>query len=172
MRVIGKGSLASLLAVGLHAGRVVLWIALVTLGIAMLLTPFASQISDFLQNAEGFEMDRAPRYGAGKFLRIAYPFVATAVMLFVTNRLLEVLKTLRFGSPFVMENANAFRAVGYALLIGEGARLAFRFLTMLKRADVDIHLSLPSWFAIVAVFVLAEVFHEGARMKEEQDLTV
>ena len=26
--------------------------------------------------------------------------------------------------------------------------------------------------AIIAVFVLAEVFHEGARMKEEQDLTV
>ena len=75
--------------------------------------------------------------------------------------------------PFVKENADRFRSVGYALLLGELApKFAFGFLTLFVDDNVDINTSMFSWLAIIAVFVLSEVFHEGARMKEEQDLTV
>ncbi len=168
MRAIGRGSLASLLAVSLHGARIVLWLALGALGIAMLVAPFAPMIADFFQFSDRFDIDRR----AGGFLRVAHAFVTAAIMLFVADRLLEILKTLRFGSPFVKENANAFRAVGYALLIGEGAKFAFACLSWLTGAYVRINSSFIAWLAIIAVFVLAEVFHEGARMKEEQDLTV
>lgn len=173
MRAIGKGSLASLLAVGLHVTRIILWIALVGLAIAMIATPFVPMIADVFRDSDKVRIV-GDADAAGAFIGVALQFVTVAVMLFTANRLLEILKTLRFGSPFVKENAERFRAVGYALLIGEGAKFAFGFISFVSDADADIDagVNLIAWLAIIAVFVLAEVFHEGARMKEEQDLTV
>lgn len=172
MRAIGKGSLASLLAVGLHITRIILWIILVCLAIALAIVPFAPMIADMFKDSDAVvDIDGG---AAGAFISVAHPFVTVAVMLFTANRLLEILKTLRFGSPFVKENAERFRALGYALLIGELAKYAFGFVSLVTGADADIDagVNFIAWLAIIAVFVLAEVFHEGARMKEEQDLTV
>ena len=164
MRAIGKGSLASLLAMGLHFTRIILWVAFIGLAIAMAVVPFATLISGAMDGGIGVS--------AEKYLNIAHHFVTFAVMLFVVNRLLEILQTLRFGSPFVKENADRFRGLGYALLIGEGAKFVFGFMSLIMDAEVEMNSSIISWLSIIAVFVLAEVFREGARMKEEQDLTV
>lgn len=169
MRAIGKGSLASILAVGLHITRVILWIALVCVTIVLIVLPFAPILQSAFSGSDGFVVDGG---GAEGFIKVSSAFVTFAVMLFVVNRLLEILKALRFGSPFIKENADRFRGVGYALLMGEGAKIAFSFLSLIYDADVDIEMSFISWLAVIAVFVLAEVFREGARMKEEQDLTV
>lgn len=164
MRAIGKGSLASLLAMGLHFTRIILWVAFIGLAIAMAVVPFATLISGAMDGGIGVS--------AEKYLNIAHHFVTFGVMLFVVNRLLEILQTLRFGSPFVKENADRFRGLGYALLIGEGAKFVFGFMSLIMDAEVEMNSSIISWLSIIAVFVLAEVFREGARMKEEQDLTV
>ena len=34
------------------------------------------------------------------------------------------------------------------------------------------HLSLTAWFSVLVVFVLAEVFREGARLRREAELTI
>lgn len=168
MKAIGKGSLSSILAVGLHVMRIVMWIALGGVTIALMLVPFIPSIARVFSDSATIDSD----IGVNEFFDVALAFTTIAVMLFVVNRLLEILKTLRFGSPFVKENADRFRGVGYALLIGEGAKLAFGFLSLIYDADIEINSSVITWLAIIAVFVLAEVFREGARMKEEQDLTV
>ncbi len=170
MKAIGKGSLASILSVGLHITRVILWIMLVLVSLAMIALPFAPGIADLFSHRAEVEIDGVT--GSGDFIKVAYGFVTTVVMLFVVNRLLEILKALRFGSPFVRENADRFRGIGYALLMGEGAKFAFGFLSLINDADIDINMTFLSWLAVITVFVLAEVFREGARMKEEQDLTV
>lgn len=172
MRAIGKGSLASLLAVGLHVTRVILWIAFIGVSIAMVAVPFAGGLLQWLSGMESVDVDVDVGVSAGDYLEIGATFVAFGVMLFVVDRLLEILKTLRFGSPFVMENADRFRAVGFALLIGEASKIGFGFLSMVFDADIDLEMELISWLAVISVFVLSEVFKEGARMKEEQDLTV
>lgn len=174
MRAIGKGSLASILAVGLHVTRIVLWVAFGGLAVAMIVVPFVPLVVGAIEGVGNFDIDGDIQAGveAGDYIGIAHHFVTIAVMLFVANRLLEILKTLRFGSPFVKENADRFRGVGYALLIGEGAKFGFGFLSLIFDASVDINSTIITWLAIIAVFVLAEVFREGARMKEEQDLTV
>ena len=172
MRAIGKGSLSSILAVGLHATRIILWIAFIGLAIAMVVTPLVPILVGAAERLSGITIDADVTTDAGDYIEIAYNFATFAVMLFVVNRLLEILKTLRFGSPFVKENADRFRGVGYALLIGEGAKLAFGFMSMLIDTEFKINTSPITWLSIIAVFVLAEVFREGARMKEEQDLTV
>lgn len=172
MRAIGKGSLASLLAMGLHFTRIILWVAFIGLAIAMVVVPFVPIIMSAVDGVASVSVDADVEVDAGDFFEIAHHFVTFGVMLFVVNRLLEILKTLRFGSPFVKENADRFRGLGYALLIGEGAKFAFGFLSLIFSVEVEINSTIISWLAIIAVFVLSEVFREGARMKEEQDLTV
>ncbi len=172
MRAIGKGSLSSILAVGLHGTRIVLWFALGGVTIALIVLPFAPMIADMFSGSDAIVFDDGGLVDAERFIKVASAFVTFAVMLFVVNRLLEILKTLRFGSPFVKENADRFRGLGYALLMGEGAKFAFGFMSMIYDAEISINSSFITWLAIVAVFVLSEVFREGARMKEEQDLTV
>jgi hypothetical protein len=172
MRAIGKGSLASILAVGLHVTRIILWIALGGVAIAMAVIPFVPFLVGAFTGSDHVDINGDGGIELSDFFEVAYAFVTFAVMLFVVNRLLEILKTLRFGSPFVKENADRFRSLGYALLIGEGAKFVFGFLSLVFDADIDINFSVITWLAIIAVLVLAEVFREGARMKEEQDLTV
>ena len=118
MRAIGKGSLASILAVGLNFTRIILWIVFIGLSIAMVVMPLAL-------------LGGVDQIDGESYLKVAHQFVNASVLLFVVNRLLEILKTLRFGSPFVTENADRFRGVGYALLIGEGAKFAFGFLSLI-----------------------------------------
>lgn len=174
MRAIGKGSLASILAVGLHGARMILWVVLGVSAIGLILMPLIPLLVGVFTGFNGVNLNGKieAAVDASDYLSWAHTFVTFAVMLFVANRLLEILKTLRFGSPFVSENADRFRALGYALLMGEGAKFAFGFLSLFYEADLNINSSFMAWLAIVAVFVLAEVFREGARMKEEQDLTV
>ncbi len=168
MRAIGKGSLSSILAVGLHVTRIILFIALFGLSIAMIFMPLIGAAGALFSGSDNIDIS----VGRSDYFDVAYNFIAVLVMLYVVTRLLEILKTLRFGSPFVKENADRFRQVGYALLIGEGAKFVFSFLGLIFGTDIDIDIELIAWLAIIAVFVLSEVFTEGARMKEEQDLTV
>ena len=172
MRAIGKGSLSSILAVGLHVTRIILFIALFGLAMAMIFMPLASGVGEMAAGMENVDIDGDVSVSRSDYFDVAYNFIAVLVMLYVVTRLLEILKTLRFGSPFVKENANRFRQVGYALLIGEGAKFVFSFLGLVFGADLDIDFEMIAWLAIIAVFVLSEVFLEGARMKEEQELTV
>lgn len=172
MRAIGKGSLSSILSAVLHVTRIILWIAFVGLTIAMVVIPFLSGIVGVAESVSGGSVNADITLDPGSYIEVAYHFVTVGVMLFVVNRLLAILRTLRFGSPFVKENADHFRGVGYALLIGEGAKIAFGFLVLINDAEADIDSSIVTWLSIIAVFVLSEVFREGARMKEEQDLTV
>ena len=170
MKAIGKGSLASILSAGLHVVRVVIFVAFFGLAVAAVLMPFVPLIANLADGERNVSIDGT--VDAGDYVELMSHFVTFGIMLFIVNRLLEILRTLRFGSPFVKENAIRFRQVGFALLLGEGAKIAFSILDAIFDADIDHEGTLMIWVAIVAVFVLAEVFHEGAKMKEEQDLTV
>ncbi|MEM9013586.1 MAG: DUF2975 domain-containing protein [Pseudomonadota bacterium] len=172
MRAIGKNSISSILAYVLHAARIIIWIGCVGLAIAVVMIPFAGGLLAWLQTFDNININGGIDVDGGDYLEIANHFITFLVLLFVVNRLLEILKTLRFGAPFEKENADRFRSVGYALLIGEAAKFAFGFLSIFIDAEIAVNVELTSIAAILSVFVLSEVFLEGARMKEEQDLTV
>ena len=168
MKAIGKNSLASILSAGLHVIRIIIAIALFGLTIAVIVLPVAALFMWAVSGGEGFDFPVSP----ASYLEITHQFVNFAVMFFVANKLLDLLRELRLGSPFVMANADRFREIGYALLIGEGAKFVFGILSAIFGADISVEFEFIAWIAILAVFVLSEVFHEGARMKEEQELTV
>ena len=172
IKAIGKGSLASILAVVLHVVRVIVWIVFAALSAAIVAIPFLPAVARFIAGADGVSIDGHLDVDAGDFVEVLKHFITFGVTLYVVERLLELLKTLRFGSPFVKENADRFRKLGWALLIGEGSKIVISVLAAIVDADVDTGLDGITLIAVVAVFVLSEVFREGARMKEEQDLTV
>lgn len=170
MKGIGKGSIASLLAVGLHVARVIIFICFVGLAIAAAALLLAPLLVGLIGDSAHIVIDGG-RAGP-RIVEVLYYFVAFGVLLYIVNRLLEILRTLRFGTPFVKENAVRFQRVGFALLFGEGAKIVFGAVAAAVGAKLGLKVELFAWIGIAAVFVLAEVFHEGAKMKEEQDLTV
>ncbi len=172
IKAIGKGSLASILAVVLHVVRVVVWIVFAALSAAIVAIPFLPAVAKFVAGAEGVSIDGDLNVDAGDFVEVLKHFITFGVTLYVVERLLELLKTLRFGSPFVKENADRFRKLGWALLIGEGSKIVISVLAAIVDADVETDLDGITLISVAAVFVLSEVFREGARMKEDQDLTV
>jgi hypothetical protein len=172
MRAIGKRSLASILAAGLHVVRFVLFFGFIGLSVAAVAVPLLPLALPLIDRVPGVDAGSHLHVSGGGYVEIMSHFASFGVMLFVVNRLLEILRTLRLGSPFVRENSERFRQVGFALLLGEAAKIAFMILSEIFDGDVELKLEPTNFIAVMAVFVLAEVFRQGARMKEEQDLTV
>ena len=109
---------------------------------------------------------------------------ALVALTFILHRLRRVAATLVAGDPFVPENAGHLRAIafataGYQLISYAGNAVLGLLITIFGTpirggADLDpgFDLNLGVWFAVLALFVLAEVFREGTRLREEQKLTI
>ncbi len=104
--------------------------------------------------------------------------VVAAVFLIIVKQLREICKTLMTGDPFVPENANRLRTIGIAVAAGEILRLCSTFIiSRLSQASdemsvVATDLRIYVWFMVLALIILAEVFREGARLRQEAKLTV
>jgi hypothetical protein len=59
-----------------------------------------------------------------------------------------------------------------ALELGRYAFWAFSVWLLPLVAKDQPSLSLTAWFSVLVVFVLAEVFREGARLRREAELTI
>jgi hypothetical protein len=93
-----------------------------------------------------------------------------------------VFETLVERDPFVPDNARRFRAIALVLAVMEGSSM---FVTTLVRvalgafgvagsaeASIIPKINWPVWFAVLTLLVLAQVFREGAAMREEQKMTI
>jgi len=177
MRALGRGSVSSFLKVILDVFHVVLWIGVgvVTLGLleALLLSFRPDLISSH------FHVDYLDVQGAwigpaaAALCLIGDLYLAGGII--IVSRLRAIFATLISGDPFHPENARRLRIIGAALAALEIGRYAVASLGRLVFHGV-IHISggvsLTTWFAILVIFVLAEVFREGARLRGEAELTI
>ena len=95
----------------------------------------------------------------------------------VLTRLLAIVDTVRDGNPFVMANAARLQRIAWAGLILELMHLAVAAIaaavsTAAAPLDISWRFSLTPWLAVLLLFVLARVFEQGARMREELEGTV
>ncbi len=95
----------------------------------------------------------------------------------VSKWLLMIVATVSTGNPFIVVNAARLRAIAWALLALDLLHVAVGAVgSMLNSAAVPIHLSwgfsVTRYFAVLLLFVLARVFEEGARMREDLEGTV
>lgn len=93
----------------------------------------------------------------------------------ILTRLVAIVDTVRDGDPFVAESAARLGRMAWAMLglqlLGLVA-IAAAFGGSEGGHRIDWHFSLTGWLAVLMLFVLARVFAQGARMREELEGTV
>jgi hypothetical protein len=126
-----------------------------------------------------FQMTALPEAG-----RILMGFRAIVVLGFagvplhyaVLKRLLAIVETVRAGDPFVAANAHALQAMAWALLALNVLSIVIggiAFAISTKEYPVRMAgFSISGWLAVLFTFVLARVFAEGTRMREDLEGTV
>ena len=104
---------------------------------------------------------------------LALPMVAAVHV--SLSRLLAVVETVRSGDPFVPENAVRLKTIAWCVLTTQLLHVTFGILAATMNAagsNIDWKFSLTGWLAVVLLFVLARVFEEGTRMREDLEAMV
>ena len=122
---------------------------------------------------------------ASEIARLIVPLRAIAVLGLVAvplnnavlQRLRAIVDTVRNGDPFVAGNASRLQAIAWSLL-------ALQLISIVVGAigkavsspahplHLDAGFSATGWLAVLLVFLLARVFAEGTRMREDLAGTV
>lgn len=103
--------------------------------------------------------------------------VGTPIAYVVFSRLLRIVESVRTGEPFTMDNAGRLRTIAWALL---GLELLHICVVAIASAvstnevplRINSNFDLTGWLAILLLFVLAQVFLEGTRMRQDLEGTV
>src|SRR5207245_6207205 len=94
----------------------------------------------------------------------------------ILTRLLAIVDTVRLGDPFVAGNAARLKTMAWALLGLELLHLAVGAVAVgalsNTQVDLDWSLSVTPWLAVLLLFVLAQIFSDGARMRDDLQGTV
>jgi hypothetical protein len=95
----------------------------------------------------------------------------------VLSRLRSIVDTVGAGNPFVSSNAARLTTIAWAILGLELLHfvvgvIAARASSVDNPLDLDWNFSLTRWLAVLLLFVLARVFDQGARMREDLAGTV
>ena len=95
----------------------------------------------------------------------------------VLTRLLALVESVGYGDPFVAENAARLQTIALAVLGLELMHLvvvivAARASSATQPLHIGWDFSVTRWLAVLLLFVLARVFDQGSRMREELEATV
>lgn len=95
----------------------------------------------------------------------------------VFSRLLRIVGTVRAGDPFVAVNAARLNGIAWTLVALQFLSLAIAVIartisTPEHPFNLDAGFSVNGWLAIILMFVLARVFAEGSRLRDELEGTV
>lgn len=174
MRALGPGSVSSFLKIILDVVFAALWISLGVVALALLAALLFSfnpdLFPDLLTTRAALVAARGPLYAA---LLLVFGLSIGGVLVIV-HSLRQIFTTLTAGDPFHPRNVQRLRLIGLmlaALELGRYAVWGMRpLLPFVRRADPNFNLT--AWFSVLVVFVLAEVFREGARLRREAELTI
>lgn len=113
------------------------------------------------------------------YMRVALALILPVMIAahFIFKRLLAMLDTAVAGDPFTSANGARLQQIGWALLAIQLCDLAFgaavtRIEAGMGDASSGWAPSVTGWLAVLLVFVLARIFEQGARMRDDLALTV
>jgi hypothetical protein len=181
MRALGPGSVSSFLKIILDVVFAALWIGVALVALITLAALLLSFNPDLLGNIKLGDDDadsavselfkNGPSIAGGLAAFAAY----LGGILVIVGTLRRIFMTLTAGDPFHPDNVARLRLIGLMLAGLELGRYAFWAISvyLLPAVNkVEPSLSLTAWFSVLVVFVLAEVFREGARLRREAELTI
>ncbi len=171
-RALGPGSVSSLLKIILDVAYVLLWLMAGVLAVAFIAAWFVP--------LEGLTVTDGDRqlplvrsivvFGLGAFIAYFGAFIL------ILRNLRQMFRTLTQGDPFHPRNVSRLRRIGLTLAIVTIA--VFAAQSFVSRSALG-YMEAPGLgdlmtplFAVLIVFVLAEVFREGARLRRESELTI
>lgn len=198
MKALGQGSVASIIKTGLE---VVWWLLLIAaLGLMaaaaayaiLLVTIAAGWVSPDILEPGAAKTQMGPiTIFTESGERLIWPVVATALLaggvavggsLVIVSRLRRLFGAFTSGEPFSSDNASHLRVLWITMLVMELSRYAiaggvFALVSLFGQPEqVDFSVKAPvnltTWGAILVLIVLAEVFREGARLRENENLTI
>jgi hypothetical protein len=174
MRALGPGSVSSFLKIILDVVYAALWIALGAVGLFMLaalLFTFNPDLFPAIVTADVATVTSRGPLVAGA---LAVAGLSIGGVLVIVDALRRIFVTLTAGDPFHPQNVRRLRLIGLMLGALELGRYAVWAVAPLIRGvkDVRPNFNLTAWFSVLVVFVLAEVFREGARLRREAELTI
>lgn len=194
MRALGKGSIASLVRVGLMIAWAALWVGAAAW--VLMAGAYALHLGGLLPFNDLFGAGSEIRLGAGEGWLVlpagapTWPLFVSVLLVtgvvvgggfIIVWRLRRLFDNFTSGASFAKENATHLRVIWMTMLGVEIARyLLLVVITILLAAfyrdightRVQLDIDLSTWASILILIVLAEVFREGARLKEEQELTI
>lgn len=183
MRALGPGSVSSFLKIILDVVFAALWIGLSALGLILVAAILIGFNPDFLTSLH-LDGVGAGRDGSVQELVKNRPAIASGLtaaglylagILIIVGALRRIFTTLTSGDPFHPDNVARLRLIGLMLAGLELGRYVFWAVSawLLPGVNrVEPSMSLTAWFSVLVVFVLAEVFREGARLRREAELTI
>ncbi len=177
LRALGHGSVSSLLKVALDVAFMLL--ALISLIL------FAGLVTALFIPIDGMNLTVSNEAG-GVQQPLTRPLVLFGLgilfawfggFLLIVRQLRQIFRTLSQGDPFQPENVNRLRQIGLILAtVTAGAWIAQSVIAVRLAPGVldrqGIGALLTPIFSVLVVFVLAEVFREGARLRRESELTI
>jgi len=180
VRTLGPRSISSFLKVALDIVFVLAAIALLVIGSFAMLSAIGMANPEFLAD---LRYRSGPRVGQTilattprRAAEVLMMCVSVLGFLGIVGRLRKIFATLIAGDPFRLENARRLRIIGLILAALEAARFGVNALLIwgmnARPRFIDDDISIPTIFAIFVLFVLAEVFEEGVRMKKDLELTI
>jgi hypothetical protein len=95
----------------------------------------------------------------------------------VLKRLLAIVETVRAGDPFVGANAQRLQTIAWTLFTLQLFSLVIGAIAKAVSSPahplhLDAGFSINGWLAVLLTFLLARVFAEGTRMREDLEGTV
>jgi hypothetical protein len=176
MRALGPGSVSSFLKIILDVIYVGLWIFVSLLSIFTLIALLFSFNPDLLARL-------VPISDAVESVNRNGPLFASALgawtlmmggWMLIVERLRRIFGTLTAGDPFHPDNVLRLRMIGLILGGLEIGRYIYMGLShwLAPSKEGEVSFTLTTWFSVLVVFVLAEVFREGARLRREAELTI
>ena len=123
------------------------------------------------------EMERSENIRRGMQAIMLIGLVCVPVTNIALTRLLAIVRTVRIGDPFVLDNAGRLRTIAwstFALTVAGAVvgGIAEGVTASVGGLDVNWKFSFTPWLAVLLLFVLAQVFEHGARMRAELEGTV
>ena len=147
-------------------------------GLAILVMLVASLAAPgWTMTALGARIDLNPALLAGARAIMVVGICSIPLAQAILTRLLAMVETVRAGDPFVADNAVRLNRIAWALLGLELLHIAAGIVaaaasTPAAPFDIGWSFSVTGWVAVLLLFVLARVFAEGARMRDDLEGTI
>ena len=148
--------------------------------LAMLFTSFAA--SDFMMRALIHEHGTAHSAESHSLIMgmrwiMTFGVIATVLVQIALKRLAAIVQTVSAGDPFVIVNAERLKTIAWTVaglevlhfIIGMTAR---SISTETHPLDIDWKFNITRWLVVLFLFVLARVFEQGARMRDDLQGTI